>query len=217
MRVRFLFSSSDGDIRVDEALLSRPFLLNPCEEHPSLRLSDYFEAIEHFLFVKRCDSLMDLLGRLWNRPVQVGDIEEVLIRSEKHGTLYHLASAEIFGLGCKAKFAVSGAVSETNQAWLFREFETLKHLNETFRLPYLPEAHFLETLEWTTPGDPVPLSFMLSEWFENYHEWHLSRGDAGEPYLVIWDLQNGYRRATDWEGYEIYRSVSRILTQGTSW
>jgi hypothetical protein len=212
MRVRFLFSSSDGDIPVDDALLSRPFLLNPFEKHPLLRLGDYFKAIEHFLLVKKGDSLMDLLSGLWNRPVHVGHIEEVLIRSEKHGTLYHLASAEFFGLDLRAKFAVSGAVSETNRAWLYQEFETLKHLHETFGLPYLPEPCFLETLEWTTAGGPVPLSFMLSEWFEEYHEWHLSRSDAGVPHVVIWDLQNGYQRAEEWEAYEIYCGVSRILT-----
>jgi hypothetical protein len=53
---------------------------------------------------------------------------------------------------------------------------------------------------------------MMSEWFEDYHEWHLTRGESGEPQLILWDLQRGYRKAEDRESREIYRQASRILT-----
>jgi hypothetical protein len=212
MKIRFLFSSSEGDIPADDALLARPFLVNPLEEHPSLKLGDYFRAIQHFLFVRRWESLGDLLGLMWQRPIQAGDIDEALIRSEKHGTLYHLASVEVLASGSRAKFALSTAVSETNRHWLSQEFETLRYLQETLCLPYLPQPYFLETLDWQTHGGPATLSLMMSEWFEGYHEWHLTRGESGEPELVIWDLQTGYRKADEREGHEIYRQASRILT-----
>lgn len=212
MRVRFLFSSPEGDIPADETLLARRFMVNPLEEHPRLKLGDYFRAIEHFLFVRQNESLSDLLSQKWQRPVHAGDIEEVLIRSEKHGTLYHLASVEILAPGSRSRFALSTAVSEINRHWLAEEFGTLQYLQDTFRLPYLPQAHFLETLEWQTAGGPVVLSLMMGEWFEDYHEWHLTRAESGEAEPVIWDLQKGYRKAGDLESHEIYFQASRILT-----
>lgn len=212
MRVRFLFSSSEGDILADDDLLNRPFLVSPLEEHPSLKLGDYFRAIEHFLFVRRRESLRDLLAQQWQRPARDCIIDEAMIRSEKHGTLYHLASVEILASGSRGKFAVSTAVSETNRSWLTEEFATLRHLEDTLSLPFLPRTHFLETLEWPTAGDPVSLSLMMSEWFEDYHEWHITKGESGESDLILWDLQRGYRRAGDKESQEIYRQASRILT-----
>jgi hypothetical protein len=212
MNVKYLFSSADGDIPVDETLLARRFMVNPLEEHPRLKLGDYFRALEHFLFVKRWESLKDILGQMWQRPVRDGDIDEALIRSEKHGTLYHLASLEILASDSRAKFALSTAVSETNRQWLAEEFGTLQSLWDALHLPYLPQAHFLETLEWQTARGPVDLSLMMSEWFENYHEWHLTRSESGEAEPVIWDLQKGYRKAGEWESREIYFQASRILT-----
>ncbi|MEW6667739.1 MAG: hypothetical protein AB1512_21225 [Thermodesulfobacteriota bacterium] len=212
MKVRFLFSSSGGDIPADDALLARPFLVSPMQEHPSLKLGDYFRAIEHLLFVRRADSLMDILGRMWGRSIHAGSIDEALIRSEKHGTLYHLASVEVLASGSRAKFAVSTAVSEINRHWLSQEFETLRYLQDTLSLPYLPQTYFLETLDWHTDGDPVTLGLMLSQWFDGYHEWHLTRGKSGEPELVIWDLQRGHRKVGYREGHEIYSQASRILT-----
>lgn len=212
MRIHFLFSSSEGDIVADETLLSRPFLLNPHETHPSLRLGDYFNAIEHVLFQNNGQVLSALLCELWKKPVHTADIQEVLIRSEKHGTLYHLASVEIIGPGSRSKFAVSTAVQEANRQWLAQEFETLRHLGNILSWSYLPVVHFLETLDWPTPQGGVSLSIMLSEWFEDYHEWHLTKTAAGDTGLVIWDLQRGYRMAAEWESRQIYRQASKILT-----
>ncbi|MBN1102052.1 MAG: hypothetical protein JXL84_01420 [Deltaproteobacteria bacterium] len=212
MKVRFLFSSPEGDIPADEPLLARRFLVNPLEEHPSLKLKDYFRAIEHFLFVRQKEALSDLLSRKWQRPVHAGDLDEALIRSEKHGTLYHLASVEILASGSRARFTLSTAVSEINRQWLAREFETIRFLQESLHLPCLPEAYFLDALEWETARGPAALSLMMGEWFEDYHEWHLNRSESGEADLIIWDHRRGYRKAGSRESREIYFQASRILT-----
>ena len=53
---------------------------------------------------------------------------------------------------------------------------------------------------------------MLGQWFEDFHEWHLHRGENGEAHLVIWDFRKGYRRAEASEAFEIYKQAARILT-----
>lgn len=204
MNVRCLFSSPTGDIPVDEALLSRRFLVNPMEEHPHLQLGDYFRAIERFALGEEGEVLRGLLERVLQRPIRPSDVGEVAIRSEKHGGLYHLASVEALGPGLSRKFVVSAAVTERSAEWLRREFETLNLLNGSFRLPYLPEVYLLEEV-----GGFV---LMLGQWFEDFHEWHLHREEGGEPQPVIWDFRKGYRRAEEKEAAEIYRQASRILT-----
>jgi hypothetical protein len=125
MMVKYLFSSSEGDVLLEEETLNRAFLLNPFDEHPFLTLRDYFQSIERFIL----DSL------LFPDP-----IDQMLIRSEKHGTLYHVASVEITGHGARKKFAVSTAFTEPKKGLLLREYETMRYLNEQFSYGSIPKV-----------------------------------------------------------------------------
>jgi hypothetical protein len=212
MNVRYLFSSPTGDIPVDDALLSRPFLMNPLQEHPLLKLGDYFKAIERFVAGKNGEPLLRILQNARQKPISISDISEILIRSEKHGGLYHLSSVEILGPDVRHKFVVSTAVTESSGQWLQREFQALTLLNEAYQLPYIPEVFLLEELELQTPPTPSKLMLMLGQWFEDYHEWHLHQSDSGEPHWVIWDFKEGYRNGEEREIFEIYEQASLILT-----
>ena len=54
---------------------------------------------------------------------------------------------------------------------------------------------------------------VLADWFENYHEWHLSIDkNYGKQKICIWDFQNGNRFASEEEAFEIFRQASKILT-----
>jgi len=210
LNIHYLFSSPEGDVAANKELLARPFLLSPMSEHPSLRLGDYFKAIERFIFQGEAKPLLRLLGRIRKSTVQTEEITDILIRSEKHGGLYHLASVEVCGPSIRQKFVVSTAVSETSREWLTREFEILKVLHEGFGLPYLPEVYWLGSEDRKAGENPFLM--MLGQWFEDYHEWHLHKDDAGEPYPVVWDFAKGYRKAGEREAFEIYRQSSMILT-----
>jgi hypothetical protein len=212
MNVRYLFSSPNGDLPVDAALLARPFLLGPMQEHPHLRLGDYFRAIEQFVTGQGGEPLLSLLKRITSKEIETSDIHELMIRSEKHGGLYHLSSVEILGPELRHKFVVSAAVTEGSRQALQREFEILKLLNDSFRLPFIPEVYLLDTMALASPGAPPEMAMMMGEWFDGYHEWHLHPGDSGEPRLVIWDFRKGYRDACDREAFEIYRQSALILT-----
>ena len=53
----------------------------------------------------------------------------------------------------------------------------------------------------------------LTEWFEDYHEWHLSIDKKREGQRIcIWDLRNGYHFTSRKEDLEIFRQASKILT-----
>ena len=197
MMVQYLFSSSEGDVLLDEKTLNRAFLLNPFEAHPFLTLRDYFQCIEHFI----------LETSLCPEP-----IDQIFIRSEKHGTLYHVASVEITGHGTRKKFAVSTAFSETRRNLLLHEYETIKYLNKLFSYGYLPEVYRASETAFFNANGSETVVMSVSEWMEGYHEWHLAAGEVGKQSVVIWDTEEGNRKASRGEIHALFREASKILS-----
>jgi hypothetical protein len=211
--IKYLFSAPEGDIPVCFDDLQRPFLISPGKIHPFLTLGNYFEAIKSFIFRDHGRSLVTVLREQLKTDIGTESINEILIRTEKHGALYHLASVEVF-LGMQSmKMCVSTAVSENSKVWLRHEFDLLKFLNSTSALPYLPKPFFLGDVKVYSDHGNESLSMSLKEWFENYHEWHVSMDEKrGKQRICIWDLRNGHRFASKEEGFEIFRQSSKILT-----
>jgi hypothetical protein len=213
MIVQYLFSSPEGDISLIPDALARPFKITPSIDHPFLTLGDYFKALEKFLLKDQSQSLVVLLEDRLDRRIHLDHIDKVFIRSEKHGALYHLGSVEILIDRQRAKYAVNTALSERGKAWLNHEYSLLGYLAETFNLPYLPRVYFKGELEHKAGTKKESLSMFLAEWFEDYHEWHLSMDEKDRAQkLRIWDQRCGHRFATEEESYEIYKQASKILT-----
>ena len=214
MIIEYLFSSPEKDISLGSEDLARPFLITPSERHPFLTLGDYFEAIREFILKDQGKRLAHVLKERLNREIGPDNIQKILVRSEKHGALYHLASVGVFADNQQTKLAVSTAVSEKGKEWITNEYEMLKFLNNSLKLPYLPDVHLKGEVECDAgDGKHETLSMLLSEWFEDYHEWHLSidENDNNQK-IYIWDFQNGNRYASKEEAFEIFQQASKILT-----
>jgi hypothetical protein len=197
MMVKYLFASSEGDVPLDEKDLEHAFLLSPFETHPFLTLRDYFDSIERFIL---------------DNPLLPDRIDEMLIRSEKHGTLYHVASVDITGHGTRKKFAVSTAFSEPRRKLLLHEHETMKYLNEQFPYDCIPKVYLASEALCSNPKGNETVVMSVSEWLEGYHEWHLSADQEGKQDILIWDMEKGNRTASFEEGRSIFREASKILT-----
>jgi hypothetical protein len=197
MRVKYLFSSSEGDVLLDEKTLGRSFLLNPFEAHPFLTLRDYFQGIERFI-----------LGS----PLAPGSVDEILIRSEKHGTLYHVASVEITSSGERKKVAISTAFSEPRKEMLLREYETMRFLNQQFSYGLIPEVYLASEALCSNAKGNERVVMSVSEWLEGYHEWHLTADEEGKQSVLVWDIEKGNRTASSEEARSIFREASKILT-----
>ena len=230
MIVQYFFSSPEGDISVVPDELAKPFKMAPSIDHPFLTLGDYFKAIEEFLLRDQEQSLVALLEDHLGRRIHLDQLGKLLIRSEKHGALYHFATIEIFIDKQRIKYALNTAVSERGQAWLNHEYPLLGYLGESFNLPYLPRVYLKGELEHPVSSGKACLSIVLAEWFEDYHEWHHSMvpppplpspyegegmgggGESERSRIRIWDQRCGHRFATEEESFEIYKQASKILT-----
>jgi len=157
---------------------------------------DYFQSIERFIV---------------DNPLFPDPIDQILIRSEKHGTLYHVASVEIIGLGARRKFAVSIAFSEPRKELLLREYETMRYLNQRFPYGYLPKVHMASEVPCSCPKGNETAVMSVSECWKGTRV-APRRRRGGEASRLIWDMEKGNRTASAEEGRSIFGEASRILT-----
>jgi hypothetical protein len=207
MMVQYLFSSSEGDVPLDEKTLDRAFLLDPFEAHPFLTLRDYFKCIQRFIMDR-----VEVLSQKSIASLTADRIDEILIRSEKHGTLYHVASVEITGHDTRRKFAISTAFSKPRRALLLHEVATIKFLNQHFCYDYIPKLYLASEVVCSNPKGSEIVVMSVAEWLEGYNEWHLTVDQDGKQAVLIWDMEKGNRRASSDEGRSIFREAARILT-----
>jgi hypothetical protein len=198
--LRYLISSPYGDITADESKWDLP--LEGDEFKTTYRL--YFHSIKDFLSRDEFKPFLSTISKELGREVQFKDIFEIIIRTEKHGVLYHPASVELILKDSRLKFGLNVAVSDIGRHWLKEEFGVLHKLHAKFALPYLPKVYGY--------GELNAMSFLLEEWFEGYHEFHISRDEDGTQRLKLWDFDKGYKYLTSEQSFEIYKKASQILT-----
>jgi hypothetical protein len=198
--IKYLVSSPDGDITVDTNMMDISLEADPLETPYKV----YFQSIEEFLKQDNFIPMLHAAGRKLNAELSPDEISEILIRAEKHGLLYHPASIELILSSRKAKFGLNVAVTDTGKTWLLEEITVLQHLHAKYNLPYLPAAYLSGVLN--------SMVFLLEDWFEGYHEFHITRDKEGNQKLQLWEFGNGYQNLTDKQGSEIYRQAAKILT-----
>ncbi|MBW1720940.1 MAG: hypothetical protein JRJ78_02635 [Deltaproteobacteria bacterium] len=214
MKIVWSFSSQQGDVPVDDEVLKRPFVLRlrPLQLHPVLSLEDFFSAMETAVLKEGGRQLALILSRIWKKDVNPGDIERLLFRYEKYGTLYQIVSIEVFSGTLRVKLSGNVALLPEARATLQREAALLEQLNRRYGYPYLPRVYMLDSVDIRRRDFVQRMDVLLSQWFEDFHEWHFCGDKDQADSILIWDLEAGYRRASQGERHEIIRAASRILT-----
>ena len=208
MDFRFLLSDQNGDIEFSADELEQPFLVSPTEEHPFLTLADYFEALQKFIMLDNGTLLQSAL----KEQFVLSDISEIIVRSEKHGAFYHIASVELPAPEKNIKLAVTTALSSSARTSLYEEFFVLQHLAK-ISADFIPKTYYKKSIIWKTDSTTEEFVMVMGEWLDGYHEWHVSDDpDAGDRKIHLWDYDNGYRFLTDDEIYEVLRQAGFILT-----
>lgn len=92
MKIKYLFSSPEGDIEIDEHILSLPLKLSLDRKHSWLRLKDYFDLISSFALRKLPkDRIRALLVRSENMGhIIMWQVSNLLIMKGNDGNLGYL-------------------------------------------------------------------------------------------------------------------------------
>jgi hypothetical protein len=139
------------------------------------------------------------------------EIEGIVVRYEKYGTLYQICSIDVSAGGAPARICANVAFSGPAKQTLTREFELLALLEEKKGLGFLPRVYKKDLIEAGKAGRVETLLVVLLEWFKGYEEWHFQRHD-GSTRAFLWDMRGGYRFLSEAQTFDTVSQASRILT-----
>ncbi len=198
--IRYLVASPAGDIPVDSSRLDFPLEGDPLKT--SYRV--YFRAITGFISGNNFRPLLKAVNARLGVGADLRALNEIIVRTEKHGALCHPASIECILRDGRVKFGLHVAVTGTGKESLRKEFDLLKTFHSRFGFREIPTPYYLDEV--------CSMVFLLEEWFEGYHEFHLSKTEDGGQALKLWEYGKGNRFLNHEQGFEIYRQAARILT-----
>jgi hypothetical protein len=200
-RMSCLVASPEGDLHVTPDMMGVG--LDGCDQGTTY--GDYFAAIARML-ARDEQAVPLILARSLDRPTPP---DEIVIRAEKHGALYHPASLElVWGQGAENKaeddvrprFAALTAISPRGRDALRREALVLESLRQTSGGALLPQPLAFR--------DEEAVTFLVVPWFSGFHEFHVAR-DGG---FSLWDHDQGIRRLGAEQAREVFFQAGRILT-----
>jgi hypothetical protein len=102
------------------------------------------------------------------------------------------------------------AVSELGKNHVSKEFHNLKMLNAEFAESFLPRVYSMGEV---TSDSQRKFCLFLAEWFQDYHEFHISRDTSDSQRKVcVWDDRNGRYYLSRGQTSRLYRQAARIMT-----
>jgi hypothetical protein len=198
--IRYLVSSPYGDVPADENKWDLPLEGDELET----TYGKYFHSIRDFLSCDGFRAFLSSISQKLEREIYIKEVNEIIVRTEKHGLLYHPASIESILTNGKVKFGLNVAISDIGKQWLKEECNVLRKIHVKFDPPYLPRVYCFDELN--------AMSFLIEDWFEGYHEFHITKDKDGTQRLKLWDFDHGYTYLSPEQSFEIYKQASQILT-----
>ncbi len=170
----------------------------------------YFRAAQTFLEANSFAVITRAVSRQLNRDVKAPDIGEIRVRLEKHGEFYHPSRIETVVYQQQLTFVLNVAVSETGRRFIEAEFHLLNRLNTEQPLRYLPQAY---GFGWTAGSNGQNFAMFLGQWFDGYHEFHISIDPIDKtPKIMVWDDARDRFFLSVEQTQTLYARVSKILT-----
>ncbi len=166
---------------------------------------DYFQAAEDFLRTDHFRAMATVFSQRPGHAVSPDEITAVRICLEKHGEFYHPAQIEAEARGMTVPFVLNVALSESGKACIGKEYSLLKG----FPFSFVPNVWKFGS-GTCAAGRNFPM--FLGEWFDGFHEFHISSAPGEKQQTVLWDPEGAFFLAQE-QICEIYRQVAMILTR----
>jgi len=171
---------------------------------------EYFDAARSFFERDGCDMLCLALTRRLEQTITPGDLREIRIILEKHGEFYHPARIETTLGGQTFCFVLNIALSESGNRHIKDEYHNLKKLNDEFAVSFLPRVYVFGDIDFQEKRN---IRMFLGDWFEGYHEFHLSRDTSDNQFKIrVWDDENGRFFLNSEQTTTLYTQAAKIMT-----
>lgn len=171
---------------------------------------DYFQIVRKLLEKDRFELLTAAISHRTLRKINPEEIKKISVCLEKHGAFYHAARIEVILKDFCLTFVLNLAISEAGRNCIEKEYHALEKLNPIIQKSLLPKVY--GRTEIRLKGNQKAGMF-LGEWFDGYHEFHISRDPAdGTHKIRLWDPEHQAFYLSPEQSMEVYRQASWILT-----
>lgn len=173
--------------------------------------ADYFRALRSYVTGPGQRHLQRALAARLPAQTAPRHLQRVTIRLEKHGEFYHPARLALETSGTTVSLVLNVAVTPAGRSWMASELAALPRVAARLPAGCLPTVYG----EATLPGpEQTPLAMFLADWFDGFHEFHLSveprRGRQG---LIVWDTAAGLYHLSDEQQAAVYRQSAYLLAR----
>jgi len=214
MDIQYCFASPGEDSILTDEELKQPFIESPGKIRDELSLGAYFQGLHGFLLHDNPCDFLEVIQKTIPTCTYINDIKRLIFRSEKHGAFYHIASVEVFSGDKSVKLALSSALTGPGKSCLENDCRLLTHLLAGPGPHAVPEPYFFHTTSVTASGGKIEMAVALLEWFEGFHEWHLSEmSENGQRGICVWDMQAGSYHLSNSLGEQLIGKISEVLAQ----
>lgn len=209
-----LIDTPDGPVPLTPERAAIPLPRGLEDDGPQLAYGPYLTALARFLLADSATPLVTALSLHLRRPIAAESIRRLSIISEKHGAFYQVSHLRVQLVDTECSLVVDTAVKPEQQRVLEREFSILRELRDRLGLPCLPRPYLLgEVVPEAGPAPAQPLKLFIAEWFEGWHEFHLSRPPgSAEPVIRVWDATPEGTFLDAAQSGELYCRAAHILT-----
>jgi hypothetical protein len=209
----FFIASPSGPLRLTAESAVLPLPQGPDGDAPLLSYGPYLTALAGFLYQDSCRPLTKAYAECFGFEPPWSELRAVDIISEKHGAFYNVARVCLRFSDRDCAFAVNTAATEHQKAVMIRESVALKELQGIFREDLIPQILFEGEAQYDAEGEPSRLfKVFMTEWLEDFHEFHLSSRTVTSSCIVVWDTNRGVTHLNDRQTMEVYRKASQLLT-----
>ncbi|UCD79773.1 MAG: hypothetical protein JSW26_31055 [Desulfobacterales bacterium] len=213
-RPHFSYFISHGNVVVTRhsPVWQQPLPLDPnlsaADGEQAICHGEYFSAVRAFLENTGCELISRAIEEQIPPEMKPTQIRNIRICLEKHGAFYHPAHLQVFTQHQMISFVLNVAVSESGMRHISDEYHYIRKLNNEFRHSFLPQVYGIG--EISSAGNRK-ISMFLGQWFEDYHEFHLSRNPANDMIqIAVWHPRKCLFLTFE-QAQELYRQVARIL------
>ena len=213
-RLSFFVSHGNVAVTPHSSIWQNPLPLDrsllPSNGDSNLTYGEYFTAVRTFLENAGCELLNRAVNERLGRQTKPLRIRKIRVNLEKHGEFYHPAHLQVLTQHQKISFVLNVAVSETGIRHIREEYFYLQKLNNEFEHSFLPQVYGIG--EATVAGNRR-VSMFLGQWFEDYHEFHLTRSPSNDKTrIVVWHPRKSSFFLSFEQSCELYRQTARILS-----
>jgi hypothetical protein len=217
-RFNCFLSDDDHPVHKDLPLWDADIPLSPnpnsghikAAEGASITYAEYFKAVIDFLSARSFETVCRTLSSILHRKILPKALKEIRVYLEKHGEFYHPARIVIFMDETRVVFVLNVAVSKVGKEYLEEEYCNLKRLDKLYLFDFIPKVYGYGRIQI---DDNRQVRMFLGEWFEGYHEFHISeKGDHHTRRIAVWDAQKGKFILSKAQARVLYQEATAILT-----